>query len=687
MRSNGTRFAPAGIALAVALTAAGEPLRFSVPEGRVLNEFFRDGPVAAHLVLTPGPAPRLVVAFPAGNSGVALWLEASAGALSWDPEVALAAAGAEVAGGMLHGITADLVARGTPVSVRHAIIGSVRVIRDYEYNGTTPPEVHAEPARAENAILWQRPRLDGGPGYRLSVEVVEGDISADDSGAITLNPGTAGALRLRLTALTGEEPLTPLPADALLTAGARADERLRQILAFLSYEEKLLAGSWRFNTYFGRDTLMSLALLMPVLEPGVVEAGLSAVIERLNPSGEVAHEEDIGEFAALRRLRRGETATVAPLYDYKMVDDDYMLPVVAARYLLDTPAGRERAGAFLARRTAAGTTYGAALAQNFRHVVTMARAFADAPDWRNLVALKPGEYAGNWRDSREGLGGGRIPYDVNGVFVPAALAAIDRFRAGGALGTHLAPETAAVLAPAGAMARTWRREAPGWFDVEVDPASAAETVARYARAIGVDPGPALASLDPSPVAFRAVALDEHGGPIPIMHSDQGFALLLLDLAAAEVGHIASTLLRPFPAGLATDVGALVANPAYAPAALYPLFDRGRYHGTVVWSWHHAVLAAGLDRQIARGDLDETSRAALAAARDRLDDIIAAAHEVRGSELWSWSHADGRYRAEAFGQRQGDESESNAAQLWSTVHLALPLKRNVDTVAKGEGAVR
>src|SRR5690606_25750968 len=40
--------------LLAAAAASAEPLRFSVSEGRVHNEFFRDGPVAAHLVLTSG---------------------------------------------------------------------------------------------------------------------------------------------------------------------------------------------------------------------------------------------------------------------------------------------------------------------------------------------------------------------------------------------------------------------------------------------------------------------------------------------------------------------------------------------------------------------------------------------------------------------------------------------------------
>ena len=49
--------------------------------------------------------------------------------------------------------------------------------------------------------------------------------------------------------------------------------------------------------------------------------------------------------------------------------------------------------------------------------------------------------------------------------------------------------------------------------------------------------------------------------------------------------------------------------------------------------------------------------------------------MRGSELWSWSYANGRYRVEPFGQGAQHETESNAVQLWSTVYLANPLDKD------------
>jgi glycogen debranching enzyme len=156
----------------------------------------------------------------------------------------------------------------------------------------------------------------------------------------------------------------------------------------------------------------------------------------------------------------------------------------------------------------------------------------------------------------------------------------------------------------------------------------------------------------------------------VVHSDDGFALLFTAPDAAALDRSVAAIARPFPAGLMTDVGMLVANPAYAPAAVQERFGASAYHGTVVWSWQQAIVAAGLDRQLARTDLPAATRARMIDLRTRLWRAIDAAGEVRTSELWSWSYANGRYAVAPFGASGADVDESNAAQLWSTVFLAL-----------------
>ena len=648
-------------------------LHFSVPEGRVLNEFYRQGPIAAHLVLTSGAKPRVVLAFPAGNSGVALWFEAASPGFEWQSPARLAPARRTLADGrVLRGVDAELVATGGPVTIREAITGSVRVIRNFQDGGEAPArEVVTAPTRSGRTIAWQRPRLDGGAGYYLAIEVLAGEVGGGESRPFVLSPDGKGQLRMRLTGLTGERPLTPIPASDLLANGASRDPRLRHALEFLSYEEKLLAGSWRFDTYFGRDTLMSLRLLAPVARPALMEAGLGAVLGRLNEAGEVAHEEDIGEFAVLRRRLEHLPPGDDPILDYKMIDDDFMLAPVAAHYLLDMPAGRARARAFLARRAASGAAYGALLARNFDFVMASTTPFAREPAWRHLIALKAGFDVGNWRDSERGLGGGCYPYDVNGAWAPAALSAIARLADSGLMRPYLPAGSGHRFADAATMARVWLREAPRFFDVTIPAREARGRVAGYAREIGVDAAPALAAIDSAGITFRAVSLDAGGRPVPILNSDEAFALLLLDPPPADAARIADTISRPFPAGLLTDVGLLVANAAFADATLWPQFGRSRYHGAVVWSWQQALFAAGVARQLRRDDLTDAARASLTRARAKLARAMQGAEAVRGSELWSWSQHDGRYRIEAFGQRSDDETESNAAQLWSTVYLAQP----------------
>ncbi|MBE7218877.1 MAG: hypothetical protein INR64_10440, partial [Caulobacteraceae bacterium] len=472
-----------------------------------------------------------------------------------------------------------------------------------------------------------------------------------------------GPLRLRMVAATGDPPLTPIGEAEALTAAAGPDPRARTSLAFLSYREKLLAGSWRFLTYFGRDTLMSVRLLLPVLKPEEAEAGLGAVLTRLSPTGEVAHEESIGEFAVMENLKAGRGPVDTPVYDYKMIDGDYMLAPVLQAYAERYGAARLRA--FLQRRAPDGTRYADLLARNLRHVVETARPFAARPAADTLIHLKPGVPVGEWRDSDTGLAGGRIPYDVNAVFVPAALDATAALAADGGLGAD-APQAA----EAARLAQAWRARAPAFFRAQVAPDVARAAVAAFAREQEVDAAGALASLPAGPLRFEALSLDASGRPIPVLNSDVGFDLLFGHPAPETLARMVADVMRPFPAGLMTDVGPVVADAAYAPAGVRRAFGRTAYHGAVMWAWQEAVLIAGLDRQLARDDLPAPLRAQLAAARARLFRAVQAVGETRTSELWSWAYAGGRYRVQAFGAAAGDADESNAAQLWSTVFLAL-----------------
>jgi hypothetical protein len=155
-----------------------------------------------------------------------------------------------------------------------------------------------------------------------------------------------------------------------------------------------------------------------------------------------------------------------------------------------------------------------------------------------------------------------------------------------------------------------------------------------------------------------------------MHSDDGFMLLFQNPDPASLERAVRTLLRPFPAGLLTDIGMLVANPAFSAPAVQSRFSRNAYHGTVVWSWQQALFAAGLERQLRRSDLSPEVRAHLQQSQRALWTAIAATRAQRNSELWSWSFSANHYQLAAFGAAAADADESNAAQLWSTVYLAV-----------------
>ncbi|MCG8371418.1 MAG: hypothetical protein MJA32_13005 [Proteobacteria bacterium] len=665
---------PAGrrLAVAVALLALGgactqapgdrapqAALRYSVSEGESENHFIRQDGIAAHLNLRTQPAPRLVVAFPAGNSGAAVHFEAAGGTAVWGAVEDLRTVRLEDdSGRALYGISAEVGVAAGRLSVREADVGSVRFLRgavDYSaLPGRAPPRIEVDGKR----LSVTRERPDGRSSYLLSVEVLAGRLQSEE-GIVFAGDGE---LRLRVTAASGDPLEMPVSVDRLLRPAAADNEALESALAFLTYEGKMLAGSWRFLTYFGRDTLLSVQLLMPALTAEAAEIGLGSVLERVDGRGRVVHEEELGELAVYRNLAERGEASAAPVYDYAMADDDLMLAPVLGRYL--EVFGRERAMRFLAGTTRSNDSRRSVLARNLRLVAERAAAFAGEPVAGNLVAIREDLNFGNWRDSEEGLAGGRYPYDVNAVLMPAALRA-----AAGIAGSGLLGDEARALPGEDELRRraaVWEARAHGYFEVSVAADEAGAAVAAYAR----DHGYPAVTAPGKDVGFFAVALDERSEPIPVMHSDVGMDLLFLQRPPRHLAQLVDSLAAPFPAGLATPVGILAANPAYAGPAEQALVTRNHYHGTVVWSWQQAMAIAGLDRQLRRTDLPDALRSRLQEARRAARQRIAAAREIVNSELWSFAIREGGYAIAPFGQSEGHLTESNAAQLWSTVFLAL-----------------
>ena len=109
------------------------------------------------------------------------------------------------------------------------------------------------------------------------------------------------------------------------------------------------------------------------------------------------------------------------------------------------------------------------------------------------------------------------------------------------------------------------------------------------------------------VVFHALALDGYNNlsQVAVMNSDDCFRHFLLNSTnqtqlTAFINQIASNVRRTFPAGLHTGVGMLVANPAFGEGPVYTAnWTTSAYHGTGFWSWQLAMMAKGLELQLAQ----------------------------------------------------------------------------------------
>lgn len=632
--------AVATVLIALAAAAGASPANSNTPSGSCAeaasrlylsdgphgNYFYSDCHQSVHVIVTSPrfsdrldiTKPRLLVAWPAGNSGVLAQFSGQAGSLSIKVKNSDTNTAAdidpiykEVSGGSpIVGVTSTLHFNDSAI-LAVPIQGSIRTLREFTEGGRTTQDFQGSFGFTEytdGSATINRTWFDGVTTTTMRLTPLNG------AQEITINRGEKWTLSLgqgdyKFEVSYNYPQLDQLNPQEVLTEAAKPllsqDPDLVTSLAFLSYSNKLLAGTWRFLTYFGRDSMISMLLMQDILSQDAIEAVIGAVIERINnKDGTVCHEEVLGDYATWLNKKDGISSS-EPRCDYKMIDTDFLLPIAMQRYFIDTAPGQGASKAFFDKTAAflpenKGRTY-AQLAQiTAEKIMRIAAPFAESPTRENLLSLRKGESVGQWRDSNNGLGGGRKPYDVNTAYVPAGLRAIAALSRAGFFPDH--PDWKDV---ADKQAKIWEDKTLGFFEFTM-PQNAAKTRVREYVGQGLLGTPDSADRITADVKFYGLALDGAAGePVAVMNTDDCARLFFLNTSNQEqlndfLSQTADHILLPFPVGLATDVGLVVANPAYANDAHFRNgFGRGDYHGVVVWSWQLAMMGAGLGRQLAR----------------------------------------------------------------------------------------
>ena len=345
--------------LAAIMSNSEPPLYLHVSDPPYDNHFYADDIVSCQAVLasplirTDNDSPaqhRLLFAWPAGNSGAALFFTSPDSkddtpmlkfkpdpqgrvmfSVEYEPNLP--------SGLPMVGVAARLEVSGSAVlQCNLAILGSIRTIRDYtEGHGTLNPYVQnsitvnehdfvRSKGHTHSRLYIDRLWFDGKTTMRVTItpndEAGTARITKKNSDIIAeFSPG------LYIFQAQFDYPQTHyMPPTQLLKPSYRhliteQPDAVRS-LSFLCTSDKILAGAWRYLTYFGRDSMISLLLLNPILsegQHGTIETGLRAALERINgEDGSVCHEENLGDYpaacAALNANKSPENQ-----YDYKMV--------------------------------------------------------------------------------------------------------------------------------------------------------------------------------------------------------------------------------------------------------------------------------------------------------------------------------------------------------------------------------
>ena len=293
-----------------------------------------------------------------------------------------------------------------------------------------------------------------------------------------------------------------------------------------------------------------------------------------------------------------------------------------------------------------------------------------------------------------GIGGGRIPYDVNTALVPAALRSISALARAGVYANHsdwgsLADQYAQI----------WEDETLQFFEVTVPAADAQARLGIYVQRNSFA-GPSQTSSIDDDVVFHAISLDGYNNlsQVQVMNSDDGFRHFFLNTTnqtqlTRYINQTANNIRRTFPAGLLTSVGMLVANPAYGIQPEYAAnFTNSAYHGTVVWSWQLAMMARGMELQLDRCNSqavpdfcgDQAVHSNVLTAYKDLWDVIDKNRANLANEVWSWIYRDGDFQFTPLGSLPPPPGTGSTGVLRLKLSIIHPL--TVDRIGHSPAVV-
>jgi hypothetical protein len=603
--------------------------------------------------------------------------------------------------------------------------------------------------------------LDGQTRLELDLSVDPANATITVAGPVVSIRATRGApVRFTVQVTTDAPSLTPLsrteifnPEFLRFLANARAEsrrapgtasaasgpvaryrrlEREALMVETLSSREKLMAGLPNYATYFGRDMMMTSLMMEPIWSNAMFEHVIASVLRKLGPNGDVSHEEALGgqairensvEYNAhvkeyLRLAQSGQTAAADTALanarallvnlqkvreNYHMLDDEFQLPLLAARYLENPAVSSARKRAFLMDSSDGRGPRLLLLLRELALVSRLAAPYGREPVVQNLVGSPRIDSTRwrsvSWRDSGVGYANGRFAMDINAIWVPRALESISgiltAFRGLGLSESQRARMNGAIagtaLADFNADPARLQRAIANWngasrhFVVSLSAADIAPAVQRKLQSLPAEERTywqrvlASSGADRQPLEFLALSLDSAGRPIPVVNSDPATWLLLRDrrdmsaAARQRATRDVRAFMRAYPVGLFVDrLGPLVANDAYAAPSVWDAFEKDRYHSPrVVWGREVNLFMLGLASEI-NASVDRNGRPRDAGAAAYVNELREAlrrtseaveASGLKHTELWSYEISGGRLNPIRYGA-------ATDIQLWNVTDLAV-----------------